>query len=53
MHDVAGNIAADDIRAIAVYLSQQSNVDGLRPAPAGSSVPPKACGSLPHAEAAE
>lgn len=53
MHDVAGKIAADDIRAIAVYLSQQSNVDGLRPSPAGSFVPPKACGSLPHAEASK
>lgn len=53
MHDVAGKIAADDIRAIAVYLSQQSNIDGLRPSPAGSFVPPKACGSLPHAEAAK
>jgi cytochrome c553 len=53
MHDVAGKVGADDIRAIAVYLSQQSNVDGLRPAPAGSFVPPKACGSLPHAEAAK
>jgi cytochrome c553 len=50
MHDVANAIAIDDIRAIATWLSQQSNADGLRPAPAGSFVPPKACGSLPHAE---
>jgi cytochrome c553 len=52
MHDVADHIAPEDIRAIAVWLSQQSNADGQRPAPAGSFVPPKACGSLPHAEAA-
>ena len=50
MHDVAGKIPADDIRAIAVYLSQQSNVDGVRPSPPGSFVPPRACGSLPHAQ---
>jgi len=53
MHDVAGKIPADDIRAIAVYLSQQSNSDGVRPSPAGSFVPPQACGSLPHAEGAK
>ncbi|MDR3388723.1 MAG: cytochrome c4 [Rudaea sp.] len=50
MHDVAERIAPEDIRAIATWLSQQSNPDGARPAPAGSFVPPKACGSLPHAE---
>ena len=52
MHDVADHIAPEDIRAIAVWLSQQSNADGQRPASAGSFVPPKACGSLPHGEAA-
>jgi len=52
MHDVAAHIAPEDIRAIATWLSQQSNVEGQRPAAAGSFVPPKACGSLPHAETA-
>ncbi|HEY0233156.1 MAG TPA: c-type cytochrome [Dokdonella sp.] len=52
MHDVASHIAAEDIRAIAVWLSQQSNAEGQRPAVAGSFVPPKACGSLPHVETA-
>ncbi|MEP7042946.1 MAG: c-type cytochrome [Dokdonella sp.] len=52
MHEVADHIAAEDIRAIAVWLSQQANADGQRPVPAGSFVPPKACGSLPHAEPA-
>ena len=52
MHDVASAIAVEDIRAVATWLSQQSNVDSARPAPAGSFVPPKACGSLPHKDAA-
>lgn len=48
MADVARSIPADDIRAIAVWLSQQSNPDGERPAPAGSFVPPRRCGSLAY-----
>lgn len=48
MHDVANAIATEDIRAVATWLSQQSNEAGERPAPAQSFVPPKACGSLPH-----
>lgn len=52
MHDVANAIAVEDIRAIATWLSQQTNADSARPAPPGSFVPPKACGSLPHAEQA-
>lgn len=52
MHDVASAIAVEDIRAIATWLSQQSNESSARPAPAGSFVPPKACGALPHAEKA-
>jgi len=52
MHDVANAIAVEDIRAVATWLSQQSNAESARPAPAGSFVPPKACGSLPHAEKA-
>ena len=50
MHDVANKIAPEDIRAIATWLSQRPNADAERPAAAGSFVPPKACGSLPHAE---
>lgn len=50
MHDVAERVTPDDIRAVAVWLSQQSNPDGQRPATAGTFVPPKACGSLPHVE---
>ena len=53
MRDVAERIPAEDIRAVAAYLSQQSNIDGLRPAPAGSFVPARACGSLPHAQEAK
>ncbi|HEY0181111.1 MAG TPA: c-type cytochrome [Dokdonella sp.] len=52
MHDVATRIAPEDVRAVASWLSQQSNPDGARPAPAGAFTPPKACGALPHAEAA-
>jgi cytochrome c553 len=52
MHEVATRIAPEDIRAIAVWLSQQSNADAQRPAAAGSFTPPLACGSLPHAEPA-
>ena len=50
MHDVAEAIAPEDIRAVATWLSQQSNERSERPAPAGSFEPPKACGSLPHAQ---
>lgn len=50
MSDIAHKIAPADIRAVAVWLSQQSHADEERPAPAGSFMPPKACGSLPHAE---
>lgn len=52
MKDVADAIAAEDIRAIATWLSQQAHADGQRPAPAGSWTPPKACGSLAQAQAA-
>lgn len=45
MHDVAEAIAPDDIRAIATWLSQQSNPEGTRPAPAGSFAPPEDCGA--------
>ena len=51
MHDIANAISADDIRAVATWLSQQSNSESARPAPAGSFTPPKACGSLSYAEA--
>jgi cytochrome c553 len=46
MREVARAIAPEDIRAIAVYLSQQPNVEGARPAPAGSFEPPASCGAL-------
>ena len=51
MGEIARNLAADDIRAVAVWLSRQSYADERRPAPAGAFVPPRACGTLPHAEA--
>jgi cytochrome c553 len=51
MGEIARNLAADDIRAVAVWLSRQSHADERRPAPAGTFVPPRACGTLPHAEA--
>lgn len=49
MADVANKLTPDHIRAVAVWLSQQSHDDGRRPAPAGSVIPPVACGGLPHA----
>lgn len=51
MADVAHKLTPEHIRAVAVWLSQQSHDDGRRPAPAGSVIPPVACGSLPHAAA--
>lgn len=52
MAEVAHSLDPADIRAIAVWLSQQAHADEQRPAPAGSFLPPRACGELPHAEAA-
>lgn len=46
MREVARAIAPEDIRAIAVWLSQQSNPEGTRPAPAGRFEPPKSCGAV-------
>ena len=46
MHDVATALTPEDIRAVATWLSQQSNPDGMRPAPAGSFAPPVSCGAL-------
>lgn len=46
MREVARAIAPEDIRAIATWLSQQSNAEGTRPAPAGSFTPPNSCGAL-------
>lgn len=46
MHEVAMSLSAEDIRAVATWLSQQSNPEGTRPAPAGSLTPPKACGAI-------
>jgi cytochrome c553 len=50
MADVANRLTPEHIRAVAVWLSQQSHDDGRRPAPPGSVVPPIACGGLPHAQ---
>lgn len=52
MAEVARSIAPQDVRAVAVWLSQQAHADAEPPAPAGSFLPPRACGQLPHAEAA-
>lgn len=52
MADVANKLTPENIRAVAVWLSQQSHEEGRRPAPPGSVVPPVACGSLPHQGAA-
>jgi cytochrome c553 len=49
MRDVASAIDAADIRAIATWLSHQSQPADARPAPAGSFEPPRKCGSLPSA----
>lgn len=50
MAAVANALAPEDIRIVAEWLARQSHADGRRPAPAGSFVPPRACGSLPSAE---
>ncbi len=50
MADIANAIAPGDVRAVATWLSQQAHADGEPPAPAGSFVPPSACGSLAHAD---
>ncbi|HEX6832638.1 MAG TPA: c-type cytochrome [Rudaea sp.] len=52
MHDVAMALRPDEIHAVATWLSQQSNPEGVRPASAGSFVLPRACGELPHADGA-
>ena len=46
MRDVARALSPEDIRAVATWLSQQPNATGLRPATAGSVVPPVSCGAL-------
>ncbi|WP_300614656.1 c-type cytochrome [Dokdonella sp.] len=46
MHEVAKAIAPEDIRAIATWLSQQSNPEGTHPAPAGRFEPPSSCGAI-------
>jgi len=46
MHEVAMALTAEDIRAVATWLSQQSNPEGTRPASAGSFAPPLSCGAL-------
>ena len=51
MHGVAQALSPQDIRAVATWLSQQSNAQSIRPAPAGAFVPPARCGAL-DAEAA-
>lgn len=51
MAAVAQALAPEDIRAVAVWLSQQAAADGARPAPAGAFLAPRACGQLPWAEA--
>jgi cytochrome c553 len=48
MADIARALAPGDIRAIAVWLSQQAHADGQPPAAVGAFTPPRACGSLAH-----
>jgi len=50
MHDVARALKPDEIQAIGDWLSRQSNADGVRPAPAGAFVLPRACGAIAAAE---
>ncbi|WP_223303938.1 c-type cytochrome [Dokdonella koreensis] len=50
MAGIAAKLAPADIRILAQWLSHQSPGAHDRPAPAGSFVPPLACGDLPHAE---
>lgn len=50
MADIAAKLSPADIRALAGWLARQSHADGRAPAPAGAFVPPRACGTLPHAE---
>jgi len=46
MAGIAKAIAPEDVRAVAVWLSQQAHADGEPPAAAGAFTPPHACGSL-------
>ncbi|HEY6940879.1 c-type cytochrome [Dokdonella sp.] len=46
MRAVAQALSPDDVRAVATWLSQQPNADGIRPARAGAFVPPVPCGAL-------
>ncbi|HSX59006.1 MAG TPA: c-type cytochrome [Tahibacter sp.] len=49
MASIARALEPAEIRAIAAWLSAQQHTEALRPAPAGSFVPPQACADLPHA----
>lgn len=51
MARIAAALSPADIRLIAQYLSHQSPGEHDRPLPAGSLLPPLACGDLPHQEA--
>ncbi len=46
MAEVAKSLSDDELRAVAVWLSQQAHADAELPAPAGSFEPPRRCGSL-------
>ena len=52
MGTIARDLAPQEMRAIAAWLSRQSHADEERPAPAGSFLPPRACGQMPYAKAA-
>lgn len=50
MAEVANDLAPEDVRVVAEWLARQSHADERRPAPAGSFMPPRACGDLPWTE---
>lgn len=52
MGEIARALDPADVRAMATWLAAQGHADARPPAPAGSFVPPRACGALPHADEA-
>lgn len=53
MADIARALEPSEIRALADWLARQGHSEPRRPAPAGSFLPPAACGSNPALHAAD
>lgn len=52
MGDIARALDPRDVRIMATWLASQGHAEPRAPAPAGTFLPPRACGTLPHADAA-